>query len=323
MEAAFADFYHLQANLNQLNLYQKWTWLAGQGFSPHLHHFQTTSAKLQRLIFCAMDIFTILFYQPIYNLLIVFYRLFGENLALAVVAVALISRLITIPVTARQIKMSAKSQEMNERLKEVKEKYKNNKEKQSEELMKVQSEYLPGQLAGCLPLIIQVILFISILNVLNNLLHVGVTGFNEVAYSFVAGFSEGQIINLSFLGVDLSKSAGNIGYSDVLAVAPYIILALLVALSQFGANRILLGKQKTKPDAPEGAKAKKSADEPMDFAEAMQRSTQQTMMIFPVLIGFMALNFPAGLSLYWTVQSGFVIIQQLVTDLYKRNNESL
>jgi len=45
-----------------------------------------------------MDIFTALTYQPIYNLLIVFYRLFSDNLALALIAIALISRLITVPV---------------------------------------------------------------------------------------------------------------------------------------------------------------------------------------------------------------------------------
>jgi YidC/Oxa1 family membrane protein insertase len=268
-----------------------------------------------------MDIFTILIYQPIYNLLIIFYRAFGGDLALAIIAIAALSRLATYPITARQIKMAEQSQEFNDKVKQVKKKYKNNKEKQNQEMMKVQSQYLPGQLSGCMSLIIQLVLLINILNVIRNLFTEGVTGFNAVAYSFVPQFAAADTVNFNFLGIiNLAQTPSVALEGGVAAALPYLILAVLVGASQFGANRILMGLRKKDQPEEQGKKAKKDKEkkkgEPEDFATLMQRSTKQTMVIFPVLLIFFALNFPAGLSLYWTVQSGLVIIQQLLVDKF-------
>jgi YidC/Oxa1 family membrane protein insertase len=42
-------------------------------------------------------------------------------------------------------------------------------------------------------------------------------------------------------------------------------------------------------------------------------STQNTMTkIMPLMIFFFALNFPAGLTLYWTVSNTFQIVQQYI-----------
>lgn len=273
-----------------------------------------------------MDIFTLLVHQPVYNLLIVLYRALGENLGLAIIAIALLSRLVTIPITMKQIKNAEKAQEMNGRIKKIKEKYKNNKEKQSQELMKVQSEYLPGQIAGCLPMILQFALLITVYNVLLRGIFGpdGVMDFNKFAYPFVAPFAEGAVINGNFLGlIDLGKSAASLIDPTVMQILPYIILVVLVGAAQFFSTRVLMGqrknaaKDKDNKEKREG-KGKQSAEP--DFAEAMQRSTQQTMYLFPILIMLSAWNFPAGVGLYWTVQSGFVIIQQFLVTKLKQFN---
>ncbi len=271
-----------------------------------------------------MDIFTVLFYQPIFNLMVVLYRLFSENLGLAIIAIALLSRIVTIPITLRQIKMSESSREFNDKMKEVKAKYKNNKDKQNEELMKLQSQYLPSQIAGCLPLIVQFILLININHVVNELFANGANSFTQFAYSFVPAFNAGYQVNQNFLGLNLSSTPSGIGYGDLAAVAPYLILALLVGLSQYASTKILLGMQKKKPvEETKLKKAKaKGVEAPPDFAEVMQKSTQQTALILPFLLIFMSLNFPAGLSLYWTIQSGFVIIQQFIVEKFKLNGGS-
>jgi YidC/Oxa1 family membrane protein insertase len=272
-----------------------------------------------------MDIFTILFYQPIFNLVVVLYRLFSENLGLAIIGIALLSRIVTIPITLRQIKMAESSREFNDKMKAIKEKHKNNKDKQNEELMKLQSEYLPSQIAGCLPLIVQFILLININHVINELFTNGANSFSQIAYPFVPTFAQGYQINQSFLGINLSATPSSIGFGNLGAVLPYLVLALLVGLSQYASTKILLGmQQKKKPveeSKPKKTKAK-GIEEAPDFAEVMQKSTQQTAMILPFLLIFMSLNFPAGLSLYWTVQSGFVIIQQFIVEKFKRDGGS-
>jgi YidC/Oxa1 family membrane protein insertase len=275
-----------------------------------------------------MDIGSILFYQPIFNLVVVLYRFFGGDLALAVVGLALISRIITFPFTMKQMQMAQSSQDMNARVKEIKEKYKNDQQKQAEELMRVQGEYLPGQLGGCLGLIVQLIMVVNILSVMRNLVDQGVSSFNAVAYPFVAQFAAGEELHKNFFGIlNLTQSAGAIAGNDWLGnlvpVLPYVILALVVGITQYLSTKVMTATTK-KPEAETPKKQKKKdakgVTQPEDFGEILQRSTQQTMMIFPVLIFVSALSFPAVFGIYWTVQNGFVIIQQLVVDQWKKRN---
>ncbi len=268
-----------------------------------------------------MDIFTLILHQPIYNLMIVFYRVLGDNLGWAIIAIALLSRLITIPITRKQIANAQKAREMNEKVSQIKAKYKNDKEKQSKEMLKVQSEYLPGQLSGCLSLIVQTILLVTVYHVINSLLSPNFAAeFDKFAYSFVKPLIENGAINGDFLFglLQLGQAPSTIGGDSVLRILPYILLTALVGVSQFASNKVLMGlnaaKQKEGTEnKKQPSKQKKPAQEEMpDFAEMMQQSTKQTMIIFPILLMFMSWNFPSGLSLYWTVQSGFVIIQQLV-----------
>lgn len=274
-----------------------------------------------------MDIFAILFYQPIYNILIILYNLVGQNLGLAIIAIAVIFRFVTIPITIRQIKMGKDSQELQEKIKDLKDLYKNNKKKLQEEQLKLQQEYLPGQISGCLPMILQLIMLSQIYIVLSNIFSQGAQSFNEVAYGFMPKFAEGATLNNDFFGIDLSKSAGMVGYEDLEAVLPYVFLAVLVAATQFLSTRIIMGMRAKKDDKEEKPKKiekkkdEKESPKPEDFAEIMQRSTKQTMFILPLMIGFMALNFPAGLAIYWTAQSGFVIIQQFIVEKLRNKDE--
>lgn len=274
-----------------------------------------------------MDIFTVIFYQPIFNLLIVLYRLFSENLGIAIILVALLSKLITYPITVRQIKMASSSKEMQDKIKEVKQRYKNDKEKQNQELMKIQSQYLPTQLAGCLPAILQLILFINIYNVINNIISKGIESFNTVAYPFVEKFVEGAVMNTSFFGiVDLKTAASSIGFEN-LGILPYIVIILLVAVTQYYSMKLMTPKSKKEENIIEGelvneGKKKKDKNEKLkggeDFSEVLAQSTQQTMLLFPFMIAILSYSLPIGLGIYWIAQSIFAIIQTLIVK--KRSN---
>lgn len=280
-----------------------------------------------------MDIFTVLFYQPLFNLLVVLYHLFGNDLGLAIIGIALLSRIVTLPITLKQIQMAKSSQELNAKIKEVKERYKHDKELQSKEMMKVQSQYLPGQLGGCVSSIVQFILLINIYHVITDLINADfVNKFNTVAYSFIPHFNVGDVVNSNFLNlINLLQSPSQIGYSEITKVLPYLILAVIVGIVQFYSTRIMMGQSapanpeiKLEKDAAKAKKSKAGKDDkekPQDFAEIMQQSTRQTMYIFPVLLVFISLTSPAGLGLYWTVQSGFVIIQQYIINLWKKQSQ--
>ncbi len=270
------------------------------------------------------EIFKVLFYQPIFNFIVYAYHLTGDNLGWAMIAVALVSRLIMYPFTAKQLENAQKAQDMKKEYDKIKKQYAKNKEKQSEEMAKLQAKHLPGQLSGCLPLIFQLIFFIQIRNVIMELFTKGTSAFNEVAYPFVAKFAEGAAMNFNFFGIDLSKTANNIGITNVSSVWPYILLALAVGISQFASTWVLTGikeisdkKKKQTEEKKEKPKKKKDEDAAPDFSDMMQNSGKQMLYILPVMTVFFSLNFVAGLSLYWTVQSMFVIIQQLIRERKK------
>lgn len=264
-----------------------------------------------------MDITITLLYQPIFNLIVVFYRFFGENLGVAIILIALLSRLITVPILVKQRKSMVKNREFTEKRKELEKKHKNNKEVLDKEMMALNSEYLPGQLAGCLPIILQLIFFINVYQVITNLIMHGAEAFNSLAYPAVGQFPSGYQLNYSFLGIfDLGKAPANFS-SDGLVFLPYLILMILVGITQYYSMKITMNMSKTNPAADktktkEDKKKDKSKSNPAseDFAEILQQSTQQTMLLFPVLYTFLSYNFQAGLAIYWIVQSGFVIIQQ-------------
>ncbi|MCA9385301.1 YidC/Oxa1 family membrane protein insertase [Candidatus Dojkabacteria bacterium] len=125
---------------------------------------------------------SILFYQPIFNVLMVFYELFGQNLGWAIIAIAAIAKLITIPITKKQLDSAEKMKVFQEKSAQIRKKYGKNKEKMNEELAKLSAKYMPAQLGGCLPLIISLILLFQIRGVVIDLVNQGYHSFNEVAY---------------------------------------------------------------------------------------------------------------------------------------------
>src|SRR5260221_1700037 len=112
-----------------------------------------------------MNIFEIILIQPLANGLIVFYRIFGNNMGLAIIAFTLALVTALRPMTKKSMEAMKKMKEYQPQLDKLKKKYKNNKEG----LMKAQAEFYkqkginPG--AGCLPMILQFAVLIGLLQV--------------------------------------------------------------------------------------------------------------------------------------------------------------
>lgn len=268
-----------------------------------------------------MDIFSILFYQPIYNIVVYFYHLLGDNLGLSIISVGIISRLVLLPISLRQIKLAESSKEFSEKLNEIKKKYKNNKEKQQEEMLKIQKEYLPTQLGGCLPLIFQLIFFLNIYHVIVDIVQKGGAGFASVAYKFVEGFE--QVSGAFILNIDLTIAPSAVSGT---AMIPYLFLVILVGLTQYVSFKIVFALRSVNEnvDKPNKSKKKKvsSLEQPEgseEFQEIVQKTTNQVMMIFPILLVFISFGLPSGLSVYLITTSSFVIIQQLAFLQIKKN----
>ena len=251
-----------------------------------------------------MNIFDTILIQPLTNGLILFYKILGNNLGLAIIGFSVFLRFILNPLTSPYMKSMKKIKEAEPQLKKLKEKYKNDKKG----LVKAQADFYkekginPG--AGCLPYLLQIVVLIALFSVFTKVLVPG--GGIEIVNKFLYNpmkFNEGEVIHTNFLYLNLSKpDVFKIPGLPVPIPGPVLILAAVLQLfsSMIMAPVVTLEEKMA-------AKTKKKED---DMQAAMQKSTMYTFPLFTIIFG---MSFSSGLALYWAVFSAFQLIQQYQT----------
>jgi len=94
--------------------------------------------------------------QPFTNVLLMITMLV-KNFGVAIILFTILIKLVTFPLTAKQIKSSQAMQELQKspRYLKMQEKYKDNKEKLAEEQMKIYKELGVSPFSSCLPMLLQ------------------------------------------------------------------------------------------------------------------------------------------------------------------------
>ena len=96
-------------------------------------------------------------------------ELFGGvagNYGVGIIILTVLVRLLLVPLTFSQNRMTAKMQKINPELQEIKKKYKDDSQKMNEETVKLWKEHGVNPAAGCLPLIIQMPIIIAMFTAL-------------------------------------------------------------------------------------------------------------------------------------------------------------
>lgn len=265
--------------------------------------------------------FNVIFFEPIFNLVIALYKVFGNNLGLAVIGIAVFSRIITLPVMSKQMKTAQRLKDIQPRLDKLKKKYKDDKQKLNEKQLKLYKEMGINPIGGCFPMIVQLIFLVQVRNVVVTLLEQGVSSFNDIAYFDFLKFPSDFQINMNFVGIDLSKVAADFSWSDS-QIIPYVVLAVLVGVTQLLSTKIITPGLGAMPAVKEEKKGdvKKGEDEP-SFENMSRMMSKQMMYFLPAVTVFMSLGysggssfFSAALSIFWTVQNLFVIVQRVITN---------
>ncbi len=227
-------------------------------------------------------IFNILFYQPIFNLLMALVRLMpGHDIGLAIILLTIIVRLLLWPLSARALKSQRALQEVQPKVEELKKKYANEKEELGRRLMELYKEEKVNPVSSCLPLLLQLPVFIALYSALSHGLKS--SGY-ELLYPFVPNPGA---ISTKLLGVlDLSVSNP--------------VLAILSGVGQYLQARMTITRPK--PDAVPG-----SEDERMLVA-----MNKQMLYMMPLMTAFIAWKLPGGLGLYWFVTNLVSIVQQSI-----------
>jgi len=89
---------------------------------------------------------------------------FGGQYGLAILVLTIIVRTIILPLMIKQYKNTKAMQALQPEMKLIREKYKDDPKKQQEEMMKLYQTNQVNPLAGCLPLIVQMPIFIALYN---------------------------------------------------------------------------------------------------------------------------------------------------------------
>lgn len=226
---------------------------------------------------------------PLLNALLLLNYFIG-NLGGAIIALTLILKTLLVPLNIPQLKMQSKRVELQAELDKLKEKYKD-KQELSKAQMELYKKNGVNPASGCLPMIIQVVVFLALYRVFISSLNNGINP--DVLYF---DFLKGVTINLHFLYLDMSKPD------------PYYILPVLAGASQFFLSKTMMGKAKGDKEL-----SKHTVDKKDDMMANMQ---QQMLYVTPIMTIFIGLKLPSGLVLYWFISTLYSYVQNIILKKY-------
>ena len=224
-------------------------------------------------------------FDPVYNFfgaILAFFYSIIPNLGVAIILLTILVMLVMFPLTAKQAKSMMAMQRAQPEIKKLQAKYKNDRAKLNEEMMAFYKENKINPLAGCLPLVVQLPIFLALFRVMREpYKHVPKSSDLYAAFCTSHGQLHVKACNLPnahpplprpqyFLGMDLSQHATAVtgGFLDAL---PYFILVGLVVVTGFAQAR------QSRRNAPN-----------MNSQMALVTS------ILPIGFGLFSLQFPAG-----------------------------
>jgi YidC/Oxa1 family membrane protein insertase len=225
--------------------------------------------------------------QPFTNLLLLITMLV-KNFGIAIIIFTIVIKLITYPLTAKQLKSSMAMQDLQSdpAYKKMMAKYKDNKEKAAEMQMKVYKEKGINPFGSCLPTFIQFPIIIGLYQAIMRVMAstpLELVKLERIVYPFL-DVNKILPIQNRFLWMDLGQPErvwiGTIGIP---------VLAILVLATTFIQSKIM------QPPTQEN-----------DQSAAMGNSM---MMMMPFMMGWMAYQFSAGLALYFLISNITTVVQ--------------
>src|SRR5947208_479215 len=223
--------------------------------------------------------------DPLYNAfgaVLAFFYAIIPNEGVAIILLTITVMLVLFPLTAKSARSMLAMQRLQPEIKKLQAKHKGDRQKLNEEMMKLYQENKVNPLGGCLPLVVQFPVFISLFHVLRSTAATVPAG-SQLYKDILAAKPNG----LTFLGMDLSLKATD-SHSSLWVALPYYILVGAVFLTGF------LQSRQSQRNTPPGGNPQ------------MQMITK----VLPIAFGAFSLFFPAGLVLYFLVSNLWRLGQQ-------------
>ena len=232
------------------------------------------------------------------RLLIFFHDILFHNYGLAIIALVLIVRVILHPVTKKgqvnMVKMQERMQVMQPKLEEIKKKYANDKAKLNQATMEVyrESGMSPaGQLLTCLPMALQMPIWVALYTSLNYTVEMRHQPFCLWIRDLTGTDAINAWFGWHFQPFSIPLLSGMIGPIDSVNVLPIIL-----SITMYFQQRFM----------PKAATAHKRESKSPDQL-AQQQKIMNFMMVF---FGVLFYNAPAGLNLYILSSNIFGMLEQ-------------
>jgi YidC/Oxa1 family membrane protein insertase len=217
--------------------------------------------------------------NPFTNVLLVIYKLIGGNFGVAIILFTILIRLITHPLMVSQIKGSTKMQELqsSKEWQDIQKKYKDDKEKLAQEQMKYYKEIGYNPLSSCLPTLIQIPLIFGLYQSIMRALASSPMQLLTLTRTVYPWFHLADLVPLNsrFLWMNLGQPEKVYAFGIAIPV-----LAIIVAITTYIQSKVTV---------------------PVSTNPGDQGAMMGKMMAIymPLLLGYFALTFASGLSIYF------------------------
>ena len=205
------------------------------------------------------------------------------NYGVAIILLTLLIKIIFFPLTKKSSEATSRMQELGPKIKEIQEKNKGNPQKLNSEMAAFYQKEGYNPLSGCLPMLLQIPIFLAMYNLFNN--HFDLRG-----ASFIAGWIP-----------DLSKPESIFDFPDGFRLPILGWTAIRALPFIYVGSQLMYGKFTQTP--------------------GQQSTNQMKMMMYvmPIAFFFILYNVPSGLLLYWIFSNLFTLVQQVLINKYKQS----
>jgi YidC/Oxa1 family membrane protein insertase len=230
--------------------------------------------------------FSTLFYNPIYNLLVlVIDKIPGGDVGLATIIVTCIVKVVLFPLSKQATKTQLKMKLLEPEIQKIKEQYGKNREEFGRKTLEFYRKNELNPFASFFLILIQLPVIIA-------LAYIFISGGlptikSELLYSFV---TVPTVVSTMFLGlVDVSSRS--------------FILSVLAGLAQFVQIRL---------SVPAYKKPEQVSSSTPSFSDDLARSMNvQMRYVMPVFMFVISMSVSGAVALYWVTGSVFTIFQEL------------
>ena len=206
---------------------------------------------------------------------------FTKDYGISILLLTILTRLVTFPLTQSSMKSMSRMKELQPKINALRQKHKSNSAKMNQEIMALYKKEGVNPLnPGCLPMFLQMPVFIALFVVLRKAIEL--RGAGTILVPWINDLSLPE----SFISFEKIIPNGIPLYGSNFAVLP-IIMAVLTYFQ----NKMTI-----------------------------KDPNQKMLIYFmPVFMLVLFNNFPSGLVLYWTSSSALGLIQQYITEKRRKN----